>query len=138
MKYLKKINEWKQDTPESRRIDEENINEIKDFFSELADLGCNLTIDIDTHIEESYNINYYLENALGFSIDTQNHDTSLEIELQKNEENLQRLSEYMELSREFMKRLASASYKISYFSNGYEWVRNNEVVASKIRVTKVS
>ena len=44
----------------------------------------------------------------------------------------------MELSREFMKRLASASYKISYFSNGYGWVRNNEVVASKIRVTKVS
>ncbi len=137
MKYLKKINEWKQDTPESRRIDEENINEIKDFFSELSDLGCKLNVEIDTHIEESYNINYYLENTLGFSIDTQNHDTSLEIELQKNEENLQRLSEYMELSREFMKRLASASYKISYFSNGYEWVRNNEVISSKIRVTKV-
>ena len=71
MKYLKKINEWKQDTPESRRIDEENINEIKDFFSELADLGCNLTIDIDTHIEESYNINYYFIISFSDSIGRQ-------------------------------------------------------------------
>ncbi len=137
MKHLKKINEWKQDTPESRRIDEENINEIKDFFSELGDLGCKLNVEIDTHIEESYTINYYLENSLGFSVDTQNHDNSLDEEIQKNKENLERLNEYITLSQEFMKRLKNASYKISYFQNGYEWVRNDEVIASKIRVTKL-
>ncbi len=138
MKHLKKINEWKQDTPESRRIDEENINEIKDFFSELGDLGCKLNIKIDNHIVESYNIEYYLENSLGFSVDTQNHDNSLDEEIQKNKENLERLNEYITLSQEFMKRLKNASYKISYFQNGYEWVRNDEVISSKIRVTKLS
>jgi hypothetical protein len=137
MKHLKKINEWKEDTPETRRIDEENINEIKDLFLELSDLGCKLNIKIDNHIVESYNIEYYLENSLGFSVDTQNHE-SLEQEILKNKQNIVKLTEYMNLSHEFMKRLVSASYKISYFQNGYEWVRNDEVISSKIRVTKLS
>jgi len=115
MKHLKKINEWKEDTPETRRIDEENINEIKDLFLELSDLGCKLNIKIDNHIVESYNIEYYLENSLGFSVDTQNHE-SLEQEILKNKQNIVKLTEYMNLSHEFMKRLVSASYKISYSS----------------------
>ncbi len=138
MKHLKKINEWKEDTSETRRIDEENINEIKDLFLELSDLGCKLNIKIDNHIVESYNIEYYLENSLGFSVDTQNHDESLEQEILKNKQNIVKLTEYMNLSHEFMKRLVSASYKISYFQNGHEWVRNDEVISSKIRVTKLS
>lgn len=137
MKHLKKINEWKGDTPETRRIDGENINEIKDLFLELSDLGCKLNINIDSHIVESYNIEYYLENSLGFSVDTQNHDESLEQEILKNKQNIDKLTEYMNLSHEFMKRLVNASYKISYFQNGHDWVRNDEVIASKIRVTKL-
>lgn len=136
MKHLKKINEWKEDTPETQRIDEENINEIKDLFLELSDLGCKLNIKIDNHIVESYNIEYYLENSLGFSVDTQNHE-SLEQEILKNKQNIVKLTEYMNLSHEFMKRLVSASYKIAYFQNVHEWVRNDEVISSKIRVTKL-
>jgi len=61
MKHLKKINEWKKNDQEDQRIDQENSDEIRDFFSDLGDLGCKLTINIDTQIVESYNIVYYLE-----------------------------------------------------------------------------
>jgi hypothetical protein len=72
MKHLKKINEWKEDSPENLRIDEENINEINDFILELKDLGCKLSIDeVSTFIEQSYQISYYLDGtSLGFSVDT--------------------------------------------------------------------
>lgn len=140
MKYLKKINEWKKDSPENRRIDEENINEINDFFLDLKDLGCELNIDeISEFIEESYQISYYLVNtSLGFSVDTKNYEHSFETEIQKNKDNLRRLNEYINLSHEFMIRLKNASYQIAYFNTGHDYVRGQEspVVKTTIRLSK--
>ena len=123
------------------------INDIEEHYNVLINNHLidnqnnfsNVLYDIIKNLNAHYNnsINYYLENSLGFSVDTKNHDNSLDEEIQKNKENLERLNEYITLSQEFMKRLKNASYKISYFQNGYEWVRNDEVIASKIRVTKL-
>ncbi len=136
MKHLKKINEWKKNTPEDQKIDQENSDEIRDFFSDLSDLGCKLTINIDTHIVESYNIVYYLENTLGFSVD--NKTSSLEDEIQKNKEHLDRLNDYINLSHEFMLRLKNAGYRIAYFNTGHEPVRGlpNESIKTEIRLSK--
>lgn len=140
MKHLKRINEWKEDSPENRRIDEENINEINDFFLDLKDLGCELNIDeVSEFIEESYQISYYLGNtSLGFSVDTKNYEHSFETEIQKNKDNLQRLNEYINLSHEFMKRLKNASYQIAYFNTGHDYVRGQEspVIKTTIRLIK--
>lgn len=138
MKHLKKINEWKKDSPETRIIDEENINEIKDFFLELKDLGCELSIEIDSNIEESYEISYYLDGTtLGFSIDGKNYDHSFEEEIKKNQDNLKRLNDYINLSQEFMKRLKNL-YKIAYFNTAHDYVRGVEssVIKSSIRLFK--
>jgi len=136
MKHLKKINEWKKNDQEDQRIDQENSDEIRDFFSDLGDLGCKLTINIDTQIVESYNIVYYLENTLGFSVN--NKISSLEDEIQKNKEHLDRLNEYINLSHDFMMRLKSVGYKIPYFRTGYEQVRGleTEAIQSQIRLSK--
>ncbi len=136
MKHLKKINEWKKNTPEDQKIDQENSDEIRDFFSDLSDLGCKLKINIDIHIVESYNIVYYLENTLGFSID--NKTSSLEDEIQKNKEHLDRLNDYINLSHEFMLRLKSAGYIIAYFNTAHEHVRGlySEAIKTEIRLSK--
>jgi len=136
MKHLKKINEWKKNDQEDQRIDQENSDEIKDFFTDLNDLGCKLTINIDTHIEESYNIVYYLENTLGFSVN--NKTSSLEDEIQKNKEHLDRLNDYINLSHEFMLRLKSSGYRIAYFNTGHEHVRGLpiEAIKTEIRLSK--
>jgi hypothetical protein len=140
MKHLKKINEWKKDSPENRTIDEENINEINDLFLDLKDLGCELNIDeVSEFIEESYQISYYLGNtSLGFSVDTKNYEHSLETEIQKNKENLQRLNDYINLSHEFIRRLKNASYQIAYFNTGHDYIRGFEspVIKTSIRLTK--
>ena len=140
MNHLKRINEWKKDSPENRRIDEENINEINDFFLDLKDLGCELNIDeVSEFIEESYQISYYLGNtSLGFSVDTKNYEHSFETEIQKNKDNLQRLNEYINLSHEFMKRLKNSSYQIAYFNTGHDYIRGFEspVIKTSIRLTK--
>ena len=67
MKHLKKINEWKKNTPEDQKIDQENSDEIRDFFSDLSDLGCKLKINIDIHIVESYTLSY-ISKYLDFNI----------------------------------------------------------------------
>ena len=139
MKHLKKINEWKKNDQEDQRIDQENIDEIRDLFLDLIDLGCELNIEIDNHIEESYNLRYYLGNtSLGFSVDTKNYEHSLETEIQKNKENLQRLNDYINLSHEFMGRLKSAGDKIAYFNTGHEPVRGLpiEAIKTEIRLSK--
>jgi len=137
MKHLKKINEWKKNTPEQVKIDEENSDEIRDLFLELQDLGCVLTIDIDTNIEETYTIKYHLGGAtLGFSVDLQNYNHSLEGEIQKNKQNLERLNDYMNLSHDFMERLKSVGYRISYFNPKYSWLGNNEIILTEIRLFK--
>ena len=138
MKHLKKINEWKQDSPETRRIDEENTNEINDFFLELKDLGCVLNIVVDTHIEEAYNLSYYLENTLGFSVNTKNYEHSFDAEIQKNQDNLKRLNDYINLSHEFMIRLKNVGYQIAYFNTCHDHVRNVdvEVIHTQIRLSK--
>lgn len=137
MKHLKKINEWKKNTPEQVKIDEENSDEIRDLFLELQDLGCVLTIDIDTHIEETYTIKYYLGGTnLGFSVDLQNYNHSFEEEIQKNKQNLERLNEYMNISHDFMSRLKSVGYRISYFNPKYSWSGNNEIILTEIRIFK--
>ena len=137
MKHLKKINEWKKNTPEQVKIDEENSEEIRDLFLELQDLGCVLTIDIDTHIEETYTIKYYLGGTnLGFSVDLQNYNHSFEEEIQKNKQNLERLNDYMNLSHDFMERLKSVGYGISYFNPKYSWSGNNEIILTEIRMSK--
>ena len=137
MKYLKKINEWKKNTPEQVKIDEENSDEIRDLFLELQDLGCVLTIDIDTHIEETYTIKYHLGGTnLGFSVDLRNYNHSLEEEIQKNKQNLERLNDYMNLSHDFMSRLKSVGYRISYFNPKYSWLGNNEIILTEIRLFK--
>jgi len=137
MKHLKKINEWKKNTPEQVKIDEENSDEIRDLFLELQDLGCVLTIDIDTNIEETYTIKYHLGGAtLGFSVDLQNYNHSFEEEIQKNKQNLERLNDYMNLSHDFMERLKSVGYRISYFNPKYSWLGNNEIILTEIRLFK--
>ena len=136
MKYLKKINEWKKNTPEETKIDEENSDEIRDLFLELKDLGCVLNIDIDTHIEESYKIRYYLENNIGFSVDLKNYDHSFEEEIQRDKENLERLNNYINLSHDFMSRLKSVGYGIAYFNPEYTWIGNNKIIQTEIRLSK--
>jgi hypothetical protein len=140
MKHLKKINEWKEDSPENRRIDEENINEINDFFLELKDLGCKLSIDeVSTFIEQSYQISYYLDGtSLGFSVDTKNYEHSFEEQIEKNKDNLKRLNDYINLSQDFMIRLKNASYQIAYFNTSHDYIRGFEspVIKTSIRLTK--
>jgi hypothetical protein len=140
MMYIKKINEWKEDSPENRKIDEENIDEINDLFLDLRDIGCELSIDeISKFTEQSYQISYFLVGtSLGFSVDTKNYEHSLQTEIQKNKDNLKRLNDYINLSHEFMIRLKNSSYQIAYFNTGYEYLRGQEteVIKTTIRLTK--
>ncbi len=95
----------------------------------------NYEIIIDKHLDESYNIKYYMPNSISFSF-SNNKDIFLRIK--ENEQNLENLNKYMQLSHDLMKRLNNMGYEIAYFSNKHDYMNGlpETSISSNIRISR--
>jgi hypothetical protein len=134
MKHLKRINEFKTPGPESEKVDFENMEDIKDLFIDLSDIGCKIEFKPSDLFDESYIIQISYENTMSFDADEKN----LEEYLDKNLEDLEKLNEYVKLCHEFLKRLKNSGWKVRSFWSGHNRSINplNDKLVTTISITR--
>lgn len=134
MKHVELFEGWKNTSPD---VDISNKNEIEDLLKEMKhDLDdFKYEVIVGDFINESYNIKYHMPNSIGFSNyvypDILNR-------IKENEQNLENLNKYMQLSHDLMKRLNNMGYEIAYFSNKHDYMNGlpETSISSDIRISR--
>jgi len=137
MKKLKLWEAWR--TAESDEKDKDNIAELNDFLLEMKDEldYFEHKIDVDSMLEDCYNIKYHIVCGFGFSVDNRYGTDNLEEMIESDKSYLELFNRYMNQSYQLLERLKRTNYKIAYFSVEHTWKGNDKIVVCNIRIQKM-